>query len=133
MDSPEHGDGDETSNPVNPYAAPRAAISKSPANPKLERLIARRILEAREQGGYSLGLFLRWQKLRYLLMIVYFSVAIGLSAYRELWGLLWLVLGLLIGIMLRDLGWFRASARSWPFNERVIDWEKVRQIADGEV
>jgi hypothetical protein len=132
MNAPEHGGGDGTSNPVNPYAAPRAAISKTPAKPKLERLIAQRILEAREQGGYSVGLFLRWQKMRYLLMIVYFSTAIGLSAYMELWGLLWLVLGLLIGIVLRDLGWFRASARSWPFNERVIDWEKVRQIADGE-
>jgi hypothetical protein len=43
-----------------------------------------------------------------------------------------LMLGLFLGVLLRDLGWARATAATWPFSERVTEWDKVRRIAEGE-
>jgi len=39
---------------------------------------------------------------------------------------------LLLGALLRDIGWFRAIGRTWPFSEKVTDWDKVQGLADGK-
>jgi len=39
-------------------------------------------------------------------------------------------LGLFIGAFARDLGWFISIKKSWPFTEKVIDWQKVEELAD---
>jgi hypothetical protein len=96
----------------------------------LERKLAVRMLKIRDRGGYGLGLFLRWNAKRYLFSIVYFGVALAYLAYAELWGLFSFALGLVAGMFLRDFGWVRAAAKSWPFTVRVTDWEEVQRIAD---
>jgi hypothetical protein len=37
-----------------------------------------------------------------------------------------------VGCALRDLGWLRRGRREWPTNERVIDWDKVQRMANGD-
>ncbi len=37
------------------------------------------------------------------------------------------VLGMLVGLLSRDLGTLRGSAANWPVVREVIDWEKVDQ------
>src|SRR4051794_7687793 len=120
MSSSEHGDW--ASDTTNPYAAPRASIPKAVVKPKLEALIAKRLLEAHDRGGLTVGLSLRWHAVRYVVLAIYFLAAFALLVYVQFWIGFYLMLGMLFGILLRDLGWFRTSARVWPFNERVIDW-----------
>jgi hypothetical protein len=41
------------------------------------------------------------------------------------------VLGVLAGVLLRDLAWFAATERGWPTQALVIDWERVEQLLNG--
>lgn len=42
-------------------------------------------------------------------------------------------IGIIVGILLRDLGVARAQIRVWPIQSSVIDWERVERMAEGEV
>ncbi|MBL8857099.1 MAG: hypothetical protein JNL28_01160 [Planctomycetes bacterium] len=44
----------------------------------------------------------------------------------------YIVLGMLIGCLARDFGWLRNMRIAWSFNVRVVNWDKVQRIADGE-
>jgi hypothetical protein len=48
----------------------------------------------------------------------------------ERWAPFWLVLGMVAGSLLRDIGWVISIRRTWPFSERVTDWDKVQRFAD---
>lgn len=37
-------------------------------------------------------------------------------------------LGFLVGLILRDITWLRLTARMWPINEKIIDWNMVDEI-----
>jgi hypothetical protein len=126
--------GDRDVSQPNPYEAPRSTLSPPLARPLTarDRKVAARMILAHEQGGYTVGLFYRWSAARYVVLCAYFGVILLVLALFELWPLLALALGALLGVLLRDLGWARASATTWHLTERVTDWEKVRQIAEGE-
>ena len=64
--------------------------------------------------------------------MIYLAAAIGYFAYVGLWGGCFLVAGLFGGMWLRDYGILLHAKRTWPFQESVTDWEKVRRIAEGE-
>jgi hypothetical protein len=129
MNTSEHADW--ASDTSNPYAAPRSTLPKATIKPKLELLIAKRLLEAHERGGLTVGLSLRWNALRFAILAIYFLVGLAILGYLQLWTFFALLLGMVLGIFLTNYGWIRTSVRVWSFNERVIDWEKVRQIAEG--
>jgi hypothetical protein len=88
----------------------------------------------RERGGYKFGLLMRWHARPYLLGFAYVLAVLGWSAWSGFWGVFLLILGLFLGLWLRDFGFIIASKQSWPFLNRVIDWHKVEQIAhrDGQ-
>ena len=87
------------------------------------------MLETRERG-YSFGLFLRRSAKRYLLQVAYFVFALVLFALLQLWLVFYLMLGMFAGCLFRDIGWFRAVGKTWPFSLKVTDWEKVQRLAD---
>jgi len=59
-----------------------------------------------------------------LSLVVVTSLEYGAVAY--------FIGGMLIGTVLRDFGWVRASIKSWPFIKRVINWDEVLRLADDE-
>ena len=61
-------------------------------------------------------------------------MALGLAVFAglHLWEVCYVFLGSLIGVLLRDIGWFRVICRTWPFSEKVTDWGKVQELADGK-
>jgi hypothetical protein len=116
----------------NPYEAPRALSTPPRPFTARERVVAARWLQIRDQGGYTLGLFYRWNALGYLFTLAYFGAVLGLLAVLQLWMLFMLILGLWLGVLGRDLGWARAQARTWLIQEQVMEWDKVRRLADGK-
>jgi hypothetical protein len=100
----------------------------TPTNQK----VAARMMEVSRRGGYSLGLFLRWQAKRYVVAVIYLAVAVAYFAYFRLWSGCSLVIGLFSGMWLRDFGYLLAAKKTWPFLNMVTNWEKVKKIADGE-
>lgn len=38
--------------------------------------------------------------------------------------------GAFFGLLLRDIAWFRITARFWPVSDAVTDWEKVDALIE---
>jgi ABC-type uncharacterized transport system permease subunit len=97
-----------------------------------EQARARQLLE-RKKTGYSTGTFLRqsvngWVPM--LIMVVMAVVVFYKTIDPLIHGLMLWIIGVSIGAFIRDIGWFVKIRKSWPFTEKVIDWEKVRQISE---
>lgn len=96
-----------------------------------DQLSAKRMLETRERG-FSFSHLIRRNAKRYLLRFAVMILVLAVFANLKLWVVFYVFLGVLIGALLRDIGWFRVIGRSWPFSEKVTDWEKVQRLADGK-
>jgi hypothetical protein len=94
--------------------------------------LAQRLLKIRDRGGYRLSGYLRMNFGKYAFILLYFSAALLFFAVTGLWFGFTLVLGMLLGTLLRDLGWVRAVGQNWPFTVKVTDWGRVEALA-GEV
>jgi hypothetical protein len=92
-----------------------------------DQAMAARLIRARQEGGYRVRTFLRLNARRYVFLGVIFGLAFAFFAFTGLWNGFALLLGILLGSLLRDLGWVRASQRTWPFMMKVIDWGMVNE------
>lgn len=97
----------------------------------LEQKLARKLLPL-QQRGPTYGRFFRNNVRLYTFQLVVFAAVLGALAWFDQPAGFLLVLGIVIGALLRDAGWVRSIRRTWPFTVAVTDWEKVRRIADGE-
>src|SRR5678816_3957132 len=97
-----------------------------------DQILAARMLESREQGGYRLGLFLRINAKGYAFIVLYFAAVLGFLAFVRAWSVFAAVASFVIGVFLRDVVWLIGARRSWAFSRKVIDWDKVKRAADGE-
>jgi hypothetical protein len=95
-------------------------------------VLAKRLLEARREGGYRVGSFLRRSSRRYLFLFVYFGAILIVLALMRYWVGLGIVLGMILGAFLRDIGWVRSTQRSWPFTDTIINWDVVEELANPE-
>ena len=93
-----------------------------------DQVLARRLLEARELGN-SFGLFLRRSIRSYLILFSYWTVILIAFGMFQFWIPFYISLGCLAGCLLRDFGWIRNHLRIWQFTVRVLDWDKVQELA----
>jgi len=92
---------------------------------------AKKLLEHRKHG-YSFRVALRSFRWRYALSGTIFALVLFMLYLDPSDPLLCILAGMYIGTFLRDFGWFRGIKRSWPFSEKITDWDKVEAIANGE-
>lgn len=99
-----------------------------------EKDYARKLLETRRLG-VSVGWVLRANVRRYLILLLGQAAIVGAASLgRTVWttNAAFFFGGCVFAVFLRDSAWARASKRTWPFNERVINWSLVEEIAAGE-
>jgi hypothetical protein len=94
-----------------------------------DQALAQRLLSMRSDGGYRLGAFVKLNGWRYIFLIALHCLVLAILALVGMWPLFIFILGLVIGVFLRDLGWVRSTRRVWPFTVRVTDWEIVERMA----
>ena len=94
-----------------------------------DHALAQRLLSTRSDGGYRLRAFLKLNAWRYTFLIALHSLFLAILALMGMWPLFIFVLGLLFGVLLRDVGWVRSRGRVWPFTLRVTNWEIVERLA----
>ena len=94
-----------------------------------DQALAQWMIEMRERG-FSGGSFLRKSARSYLLLLSIYAVLLSLLAYLGTWIAFALLLGMLMGCLLRDISWLLRTRRAWPFTEKVTDWDLVRELAD---
>lgn len=68
----------------------------------------------------------------YLLRIGVAALAIMLAYRLEQPELGFLVLGLLLGAMLRDIGLFMRLTKTWPITASVLDWERIEAMLNAQ-
>ncbi len=95
-----------------------------------DQYYAQNMLETQEEG-FSAWLLIRRSTRQYLLLIGVNALMFTLLAMTDNEMYMLLFGGLLGGALLRDLAWMRRIKQSWPFSEKVTDWEKVRELAEG--
>ena len=93
-------------------------------------MLAERMLQARERGGYKFLPFLRMNAKGYTFLVAYFGAVLAFLAFVELWTLFTAIAGLVIGVFLRDVSWLVGVQQTWPFVAKVTDWDKVKGAAE---
>ena len=96
-----------------------------------EQILAQLFLEHRKHG-YSIRLVLRRMKRRYILSVTLCVVMSFIACSLSLYWFAYIILGIYMGGFLRDIGWLRAIKKTWPFTEKITDWNKVEAIANGD-
>ena len=94
---------------------------------------ARLLLEAKERGGHTLVSFARANAKGYIIFGIYFGIALALLGFINAWVAFGYVAFLFSGFLLRDVTWFVAHRRIWPFTDKVINWEMVKKLSDDDI
>ncbi len=95
---------------------------------QFEALILRRMLLLRGRG-YSYGQFYRWMLPAYIGLFAVMGAGIAWFVWSEMPLGAALMIGMLIGVVLRDFGYTRVQKRVWPITERITDWDEVERLA----
>ena len=96
--------------------------------------LAQRLLVHRKQG-YSISYIMQRSSRRYLVLSIVLIVLVIFALLEQnatIRALAMFGIGLVLGALIRDIGWFRAIKQMWPFTSEVTDWAKVEAIAAGE-
>lgn len=99
-----------------------------------EQELARHMLAHRSKG-YSLAYVLRKSAVRYTIQVSILGIfVIWFLKTDELWykGLCLWAIGMFIGALARDVGWLRRIKHQWPFTQKIINWQRVEDIAEGK-
>ena len=96
-----------------------------------DKLIARRMLQAR-QHGYTFGHFIRINARRFSLLYAIFFLGIYLTTCIHDYIAFYIMIGMTLGVFVRDFAWFRSKRAGWSFTEKTTDWQKVENLAKDE-
>jgi len=99
-----------------------------------DQQMAQHFLKHRE-ADYSIAYVLRRSKLRYGFHVAVLAAFIVVfNTTDDLWlkGFALWAIGMFLGALVRDLGWLRRIKKSWPFTQKITDWKKVEELAEGE-
>lgn len=121
------GNSPTTSSPEQPCRP--AATTPRALKQFSDQRLATRMLEIRDRG-YTFALFLRWSAKSYLLLFFIFGVVLIAFVMTQQWMPLCLMFSMLLGVLLRDIGWVQANGKACPFTLKVTDWDKVQALAD---
>ncbi len=98
-----------------------------------DKVFANRLLKRREVKS-SLMFFYKANLKRYSILVPFFFGVMLFCWFVMERDIVFpaFALGLLVGTIARDLSWFIAIKKGWPFTEKVINWQKVEELADIE-
>ena len=95
---------------------------------------AKRLLDMKQQGATF-----RWNYLLKSRVLWIAIIICGILAFLSLrypttplgmHRVIWLLVGVLIGRIIRDLVWLKDIVDAFPFLKEVLDWQKVERLAD---
>jgi hypothetical protein len=92
--------------------------------------LAKLMLERQQRGDRRWWLYFKINKWRLILLFSLIVFLLYLGTLEKAWGFCGFLLGLVTGAFSRDGTWIRYQRKLWPFYAKVIDWEKVENIAN---
>ena len=97
-----------------------------------DKMLAKRMVQVRAQGGYKIGPFLRFNAKGYVVLVLYFGAMLAFLAYVQMWTVFSGIACFVCGVFIRDVSWLVGLRRTWEFSRKIIDWDRVKRVADGE-
>jgi hypothetical protein len=89
---------------------------------------AKQMLDNREQGISVLHSLRKMKgRLLFRLFILFISVAFYFTLNDA--PIFLLIVGVVIGTTLQDIGWLQSISKAWPFTAKVINWNQVTEMA----
>ncbi len=98
---------------------------------KLTRLQykALKIYRRYDTDGFTVGQVLRNCWRQWLLLAA--GGAFGYFFVVPAWPAVgWLYLGLCVGAVLRDIGYYQVAFRIWPVTRQILDWKRVSELIE---
>jgi hypothetical protein len=95
-----------------------------------DKTMAVRMLQRKKDGGHRFLPFIRMNAKGYTMIGICCGACMGWFAYARVWTGFACLVCYLFGALLRDVSWVISMNRTWPFVERVINWEIVQKMAD---
>ena len=74
----------------------------------------------------SLNAYIRQITVYWLLLVAICSIGFWFSSVNLLPDFAWVFAGMLIGMIVRDVGWIRLSRQSFLVLKEFIDWDRIR-------
>ena len=100
--------------------------NKRMALTKIQRIVLQRYQGYRRRPPTLLGLFRQsWQV--GAILIVASAIVIWFAYNSHVFWAAYLVAGLLVGALARDVGSFRRFLQVWPTLSQILDWQRVEQ------
>lgn len=97
-----------------------------------DKLLAERTLQARARGGHKVLPYLRTNAKGYTILVLYFGAILAALGFAGIWPGFFAAGGMIVGVLLRDVSWLIGIQRTWSFNVKIIDWDKVQQLSEGK-
>ena len=66
----------------------------------------------------------------YILLILLVTAIVAIAWYLDWLMITYLVAGLVVGALLRDIGYAQRSSKFWPVLMSIIEWRKVEELLD---
>jgi hypothetical protein len=95
-----------------------------------DKTLAKLMLQTHKDGGYRFVPFVCMNASGYMIIVIALGVVFGLSAYTGDWKAFVLLACYFVGGLGRDVLWFSGLNKSWPFEDKIINWDMVQKIAD---
>jgi hypothetical protein len=96
-----------------------------------DRELAEFLLNSHESGSYSSMEGVKKRKHEWIGFVVGLSGLLVIFGLLGFWYIFFLLLGFVIGVVVTHRTYAKTIKGAWGFYERVIDWQKVKSIADG--
>jgi hypothetical protein len=98
-------------------------------NDRQLRMVLDKLAKARLKPPTVLSLLFVWSSLPLLTLVGVVGVSV-LVAVDVPTPVTMLVVGMLLGAALRDVGIARRAVRLWPIHQELFDWPKIEQLRD---
>ena len=87
-----------------------------------------RLAQEWRRTGFSIGTTLRASYKAYLYLFGMAALANGACWWAGMPEAAWLLDGIVLGAVLRDIRMLRIQARLWPVNVEITDWKRVEAL-----
>ena len=92
---------------------------------------AKQLLEHKKYG-YSFSSGMKSLRKRHTFYLIAIFACLYLKPKYDYDVFFLILIGFFIGTIVRDTDWLRTFKSSWPFTEKITDWDKVETIAKDE-
>jgi len=87
-----------------------------------------RLAQQARHAGFSVRALLLASRKAYAIMFGVNLSAIALGWWAGVPEAAWVLIGMTLGAVLRDVRMLRMQARLWPLNAEITDWKRVAEL-----